>query len=1574
MMNQQTVIYNAFAKYMLTLLLSVSCFNAFAYIYIGNNGSSSNNNTPLQSGKLSANCLPPSTSEDLDINNVKALIHTGGDMWWDLQQQAKYEIPKGSGKTSLFAGSLWLGGVDVSNQLKVAANRFRGNGIDFWTGPLRTDNSETSADVCQLYDRFFKITKQEVQEFVAWQNAGAFDQGNNTTTQQDNFPGYAVPQSIQEWPGNYSGPNANNYDFNLAPYVDLNGNGVYDWQNGDYPAYDLTGGAECNTEDLNQVYGDQTLWWVFNDNGNIHTESGSSQAIGMEIRAQAFAFATNDEVNNMTFYNYQLINRSTFTLTDAYFGFFVDPDLGGFQDDYVGCDVSRGLGFCYNGDDYDDNAGGALGYLDKPPAIGVDFFQGPFQDADGIDNDWGTGFNQAVEGNGVGYSDGIADNERFGMRRFLYFNNAGGGINNDPATASDYYNFMRGLWKNSTPMVHGGDGTIGGCPTADFSCNPTAFMFPGNSDTQNWGTGQSEALWTEVTAGNTSGDRRFTQSAGPFTLAPGAKNYITAGVVWAQAVTGGAEASVLALIEADQKTQAAFDNCFQILEGPYAPELTFQELDQELVVFISNPASSNNANEAYNRKDPTIQAPDSILLTSLATGTVDTNGYTYVYDNTYTYELDSMLMIDTVIVSIDPTPPADTVLYYDSNYVVTLDSTLQSNVIVDSFPNLTPGIATQNTYIQLSNADKEAYTNYKFQGYKVYQVKNPSVSVVDLNDADLARLVFQCDIQDNIIEVINYEFDQTIQQSVPKLKVDGENLGISHSFQLTTDEFATGNNTLVNHKEVYYMAVAYAVNNSEYTEYDPTDPTKLDGQKLPYIESGKAADGAGVKVFTAIPHKVEVESDGLIQNSNYGDEVELTKLEGRGNGNREIRLTQETENAIMSGAPWLVESVTYQEGYTPVSIKVVDPLNVPSGDFVFKILEEDSVQNFDLQDATWELTFNGTDTQIVYTSDLAIQIGNEQLLPDVGLSIYIQQQEKTVDGLQDNEDLNYLNGLIGGSIEFSDPNNQWLSAVIDEDGTSTGTNWIRSGTSDVEDDPQTTDFNESTLSDHYTGSTTKSWVDPEQIYENILGGSWAPFKLCAIEPEGPVPSIPTSLTFASNAHLLNNPIEFLNNVDIVFTSDKSKWTRCPVFEMQRDPSVAQNGANKGFLRRSPSLDKNGNPYDISGLTGNWWENVSSSTDENAANYIGGYGMSWFPGYAIDQETGERLNMAFGEDSWFFSENGNDMIWNPTSKLTEGPFNEPRLGGKHFIYVFRNNVVEERKVQEVSIINANNFSINKDRQMPHYDAGAYIFNKLSSIETLSINSAVNSVEFKSVFKAATWCNFPLLSPGYELRSMADGIVPSDVRVRLRVRKPYGNHKTTTNLFDVGDQLPQNAGYYVLRGPVIYDSITYNHGSYFDGVSGTSFALPTSGNTNDYDNVDNVALVENYGRPLYTFNTDKYATLLSDNPTAVDGLDIINVVPNPYYAYSEYEQDRLDNRIKITNLPINCTVSIYTSSGVLVRTLTKDDPSVTSLQWDLKNNANITVSSGIYIIHVEAPGIGERIIKWFGMMRPIDLDSF
>ena len=131
--------------------------------------------------------------------------------------------------------------------------------------------------------------------------------------------------------------------------------------------------------------------------------------------------------------------------------------------------------------------------------------------------------------------------------------------------------------------------------------------------------------------------------------------------------------------------------------------------------------------------------------------------------------------------------------------------------------------------------------------------------------------------------------------------------------------------------------------------------------------------------------------------------------------------------------------------------------------------------------------------------------------------------------------------------------------------------------------------------------------------------------------------------------------------------------------------------------------------------------------------------------------------------------------------------------------------------------------------------------------------------------------------------------------------------------------------------------------------------------------------NFWNPYYTFSTTDIASNTGSQSVLEDALDDINVVPNPYYAFSTYEQNKLDNRVKVTNLPEECTVTIYSVNGTLVRQFKKADPK-TSLDWDLKNNKNIPIAGGVYIIHVDVPDVGEKILKWFGVMRPIDLDNF
>ena len=252
----------------------------------------------------------------------------------------------------------------------------------------------------------------------------------------------------------------------------------------------------------------------------------------------------------------------------------------------MGCDVERGIGYCYNGDNNDEDNGGALGYGFQPPAIGVDFFQGPFQDPNLKDNEisedpyeWENNNANPYAKNTIGFEDGIADNERVGMTNFLFFN-SDGTVRGDPRTATEYYNFLRSKWRDGTQLTYGGTGYLGDANSDPTT--PTRHMFPDNSDTAKWSTfgKKPNGPWTEVTAGNTPFDRRFVYSSGPITLLPGAINSFTIGFPWARASSGGPEGSLQKMKEADDIAQKMFDNCFLPMNMPDAPVLQIKEYDE----------------------------------------------------------------------------------------------------------------------------------------------------------------------------------------------------------------------------------------------------------------------------------------------------------------------------------------------------------------------------------------------------------------------------------------------------------------------------------------------------------------------------------------------------------------------------------------------------------------------------------------------------------------------------------------------------------------------------------------------------------------------------------------------------------------------------------------------------------------------------------------------------------------------------------------------------------------------------------------------------------------------------------
>lgn len=1311
--------------------------------------------------KSAAGCTTPTAKIDLDINNVRAQIMTSGNMWFDPGTgEARYEIPKGSRKNSLFAGALWVGGYDTQGNLKVTAQTYISQGRnDYWTGPL-DQNNNIDAATCNLWDRFWKVNASDIARFREL----AAQYATDPQSLEDALTGSEF-DVIREWPakGSQTAKGANDQLISYlatttrdyAPFVDVDKDGKYDYLKGDYP-------------DIN---GDQYIWRIYNDMGNTKGQSGTA-GIGLEIQASAFAYSTKDYLNDATFYNYRLINRGNLTLDSCYTATWTDADLGYHNDDYIGSDTARGLGILYNAKSVDGN-GAPNHYGNQVPMVGVDFFIGPKK--------W--------------FTDPVTGRDTFvklKMSNFTYFSNTStsgvGAEIQDPSNGQEFYNYMSGTNKKGQRFTNDFKGTCG-VKTKGYGEGPYS--------TTVWTADPSvRPGWSECCSDNPPGDRRFVHSAGPFKLTGGGvTNDITIGACWVADVGGCPNTNFSRIKLADDAIQDLFDNDFKLIQGPEAPRVAKRELDRRVVLYLSNDSNSNNFQEKFG------------------------------------YDL------------------------------------------------------SEQRY-RVSNAKTRKFGDgdslYRFEGYRVFQLKNSGVNAADVFGEDgrvntsVAAEVVQMDIKNGIKDLVNHTPDNEIS-GVPAFrsvkKVTGSDQGIRHSVVITQDAFATGNDKrLVNYKTYYFVAIAYAYNN-----FRNFDPGNLEGtQDKTYLESVKGQGGTPIEVVAVMPNPANTDM-GTVLNSDYGSGVKITRIEGIGNGGNALQMTTASEDSAMMAGVDRVIHPQYIEGAGPINIKVADPVLLKEADWELSITGYiprgttadgvDSALQFGIKDSTgtWKLTMRDGSTPVTIYSERNINVLNEQLLQQYGLSVEIVQA--IAPGFENDP----TNGYITSDVTFTDPTQTWLTGVSDGgvDGADYR-NWIRAGGYKGPDGT-------------YNGAeATRDWIrvigttvgepyDVAKIYETLLANNtqtfstWAPYMLAASNAKND--SLQHGMMPASLEGPKGIKMATLASVDVVFTSDKSKWSRCVVVETNPNSDFSQGGAAKFSLRAHKGWNKD----DIDAGGSPIYRDVD--------------GMSWFPGYAINQETGERLNIFFGEDSYQRSDNGADMLWNPTNTLFSGGSifapATPVFGGRHFVWVTRTR----------------------------YDSCNAIY---------SLLKANNRPSIEKVYGMPMWAGMPMAN---NLLPLKDGLIPTTTRLRFRVSKPYAK--------------------YVSAG------------------------------------VDTLA--SNNGYPLYTFSTKGMgARGLGDAGNNTDKqslLDRISVVPNPYYAYAQhYEQNRLDTRVRITNLPRRAEVSVYSIDGSLVRRLTKDNPNEAYLDWDLRNAKGLPIASGMYLFHVKAEGIGETIVRFFGAMRPLDIRNY
>ncbi|MBK7425789.1 MAG: hypothetical protein IPI60_01495 [Saprospiraceae bacterium] len=1315
-----------------------------------------------------SDCAVARAQTDQAINNVRARLTTGGDVWRN-GNDGGYVVPKpvvGSGVlgvSSIFAGAVWLGGYDPFDNLKVAAQTFRSQtSNDFWPGPLN-EEGQTEKQECARWDKFFKVLGENITTHIRGYQAALA-----TGSQYDEE---LIPNDVLGWPG-FGNPHFErlngfplpNTSQGLAGFHDEDGDGAYDPVNGDYPIIEIRGCPEPQ-------YPDEMIFWIYNDAGNIHTSSRGFP-IQMEVQVQAFAYKTNDEINDMTFQRYKLINRATDIIERTYFAMWVDPDLGCYQDDYVGCDSTRSLMYVYNEDQVDGLSGcdcaGTPTYCTNVPILGVDYFRGPL-DRDVLDS--------------------LGNPTEIGMSSFVYYNNGGiGGASPataDPSQAIEYYRYLSGFWRDGTPITLGGTGyNVGSTQTVKY-------VFPDGPNSQ------AATAWSMCSSNLSFGDRRTVQASGPFRLRPGDVNELIIGVVWLPSQRYPCP-SIAPLQAVDDIAQALFDNCFEITDGPDAPDMCFVELDREIIGLLTNDAFSNNYLEAYEGKD--LQAPAGIE--------------------------------DSV---------------------------------------------------------------YRFEGYKVYQLRSSEVGPAELNNPDKARLVYQADKRNGINTLYNWmsieDPNENTNIFIPEIQVEGADVGISHSFRLTEDQFALTDKTLINHKKYYYTVVAYAFNDYEYAVGDTTkigfDASTGVGQRRTYLEGRN-----NVNTYTVIPRPIIAE----YTNARYGDGVQITRLDGKGNYGAFLQVEDGVYDSILDGT--FTGEIPYKKGGGPLNVKVVNPLEVRDAELELRMYNTDGSTTVNAG-TRWFVTDTETGEEVY--SDLTMASLNEQIMQDYGVSITLGPVD--VLGSRGTDlTANESNGAVGASIEYADPENPWFSGVPDTDAQllfiidpNTGLPRGIQPLNYIKNAPSEPDFA----------------LDPTQRLQRIGEGIFSPmfiqdFRFTATDFL--ISPMMMDNDFGASVRGRINPA-LTPNVDIILTSDKSKWSRCVVVQTA---SPHYYGAQGGFstadgtesfdYRKAPSVNKDG-VYATSDGTFGGTRLTTISQNPDDPNYLAPLGMGWFPGYAIDVECGTRVNIFFGENSAFdesyqsYYDNEktitNDMLWNPSSQLSlegEEIAGIPQLlfflGGQHHIYV--------------------------TKQV--YDGCAFIHSRL--------DPARNALFKRTAFDEFAWAGIPLLLPGTELLPLAQGLIPNDAIIKLRVNSQYRNECASS----------------------------------FNG-----------------------------GLPAYRIKINGLQTKALDEIGIENALDAINVVPNPYYGYSSYEISQFTNTVKITNLPDKCTVTIYSMDGKFIKQYNRNESpmvktgsnpgsrtmqTVPDLEWDMRNNKNIPIASGVYLIHVNAGDMGERVIKWFGVNRQFD----
>ncbi len=117
---------------------------------------------------------------------------------------------------------------------------------------------------------------------------------------------------------------------------------------------------------------------------------------------------------------------------------------------------------------------------------------------------------------------------------------------------------------------------------------------------------------------------------------------------------------------------------------------------------------------------------------------------------------------------------------------------------------------------------------------------------------------------------------------------------------------------------------------------------------------------------------------------------------------------------------------------------------------------------------------------------------------------------------------------------------------------------------------------------------------------------------------------------------------------------------------------------------------------------------------------------------------------------------------------------------------------------------------------------------------------------------------------------------------------------------------------------------------------------------------------------TFKVSLIAPQIDNSPSVTrSGLDEVRVVPNPFLVNAAWEQLENNRRIRFMFLPAECTISIYTTRGELVKKIYHDN-GTGDVDWNLTNESGVEIAYGLYIYHIKTP-VGESKTGKFAIIK-------